>query len=768
MPTHILLLLLTAAQFGQSATGELRLTVIDPGGLPLQASVSMVSESNQVSQTLETDTEGTIVAKRLHFGRYRVEIAHVGFATYTTLLDIQSTLPMERRITLTLAPVQAQVTVSSEQTLLDERQSSTANRIGSDAVQQRLTARPGRSVSDLVNTQPGWLLEANGILHPRGSEYQVQYVVDGIPITDNRSPSFAPEFDADDVHSMNVLTAGYPAEYGRKLGGVVEVATAGDAQRGFHGSVIASAGSFASAAGKVIGEYGWRRTTLGISGNVSHTDRYLDPPVEENFTNTGDMSNVAVHIEHEFSDADRLGVILRHAGTRFHVPNERVQEEVGQIQERTNRETVGQLSYQHIFSSRLLGDVRGMARSLSAGLSSNVFATPIAAEQDRGFREGYVKAMIAAQVGRQEWKAGVDADFGRLHESFAYQIMDPRQFAPGTPPTFAFADRRADREQALFVQDRIALGAWTINAGLRWDHYRLVVEQSALSPRLGVAWSWPRADLVVRASYDRAFQTPAIENLLLASSPLLDSVNDDVVRLPVRPSLGNFFEIGASKRLFSKARLDVTHFNRRMSNFADDDVLLNTGVSFPIAFDRANVRGTEAKLELPHWKGITASLGYTYMVGFGWLPITGGLFLGEEASAALTSTGRFPISQDQRQTLRSRINYQVSPRLWVASAVSYGSGLPVEFHGERNDAIEQFGQRIVERVDFENGRVRPSLSFDASSSFVVFHRGTHRIRVQGDVLNLTNRLNVINFAGLFSGTALAPPRSVAVRLQAEF
>ena len=45
-------------------------------------------------------------------------------------------------------------------------------------------------------------------------------------------------------------------------------------------------------------------------------------------------------------------------------------------------------------------------------------------------------------------------------------------------------------------------------------------------------------------------------------------------------------------------------------------------------------------------------------------------------------------------------------------------------------------------------------------------RGTQR--VQADVLNLTNRLNVINFAGLFSGTAIGPPRSIAVRLSAEF
>src|SRR5207247_3411106 len=108
-------------------------------------------------------------------------------------------------------------------------------------------------------------------------------------------------------------------------------------------------------------------------------------------------------------------------------------------------------------------------------------------------------------------------------------------FAPGAPPVFTFADRRRDREQALFVQDQLRLGAWTVNAGVRWDHYRLVVDESALSPRLGIAWSWPAADLVVRASYDRAFQTPAVENLLLASSSAADSLHCALPRPPARP-----------------------------------------------------------------------------------------------------------------------------------------------------------------------------------------------------------------------------------------
>ena len=63
-------------------------------------------------------------------------------------------------------------------------------------------------------------------------------------------------------------------------------------------------------------------------------------------------------------------------------------------------------------------------------------------------------------------------------------------------------------------------------------------QKTAPSRFTAQAWSWPAANFAIRASYDRAFQTPAIENLLLASSPLVDVLSDSVVRLPVLPSLG--------------------------------------------------------------------------------------------------------------------------------------------------------------------------------------------------------------------------------------
>lgn len=130
------------------------------------------------------------------------------------------------------------------------------------------------------------------------------------------------------------------------------------------------------------------------------------------------------------------------------------------------------------------------------------------------------------------------------------------------------------------------------------DRYRLAIADAAVSPRLAVAWARPQAGLVLRASYDRAFQTPAVEHLPLASADAAAALNDEVVRLPVPASRGNFYEAGATVRLSGRTRLDLSAFRRRMRNVADDDLFLNTGISFPVAFSRADIHGAELKLDV--------------------------------------------------------------------------------------------------------------------------------------------------------------------------
>jgi len=640
---YLVLFVLSARLLGQSNTGELRLKVTDPDGLGLKSTIELVSQVNQFHKSFSTDQMGSLTVKGLPFGLYRLEVRREGFADVSDSLEIRSALPTDHQFTLSISPLSTAVTVNAiDKTLIDPHRTGTINRIGSDEIDTRVASLPGRSLQDLVNSQPGWLYEGNAVLHPRGSEYQTQFVVDGIPLTENRSPSFGPEIEASDVQSMSVYTAGIPAEYGRKMGGVIEINTVRDTRPGLHGSLDLSGGSFAT--GQAFGalQDGWGKNTLGISANGSMTDRYLNPPVLQNYTNTGTTGDFALNYERDLNSRDRLSFVVRHELSRFLVPNEQVQEAAGQRQDRNNFETMGMVSYQHVFSADVLGDFRGMVRDASEGTFSNASSTPILAFQDNGFREGYFKGTVSIHHGNQEWKAGVESDAVFLREQFSYQIKDFTQFDPGTPPSFSFAAHRPDLEQSAFVQDQIRLGKWTVSAGLRWDHYQLIVNQNAVSPRLGIARYVPSADLLIHASYDRVFQTPDFENILLSSSPTVVSLNNQVLRLPVKPSHGDYYEVGATKSLFKVMSLDVNSFNRRVNSFADDDQLLDTAVSFPIAFAKANIYGAEAKLSVPHLWRLSGFASYSYMVGSAYLPVTGGLFLGDDASNALSQTnGRF-------------------------------------------------------------------------------------------------------------------------------
>jgi len=756
--------------FGQSNSGELRLKVTDPDGLGVKTTVQIVSAANQYRNTLVTSDQGNLDVQRLPYGIYQLEIKQSGFAAISETIEVHSSLPIEYKIQLKLPAVNESVTVNAANTLIDPDQAGSVNQIGSDVIQNRLSSVPGRSLQDLVNSQPGWLYEGNAVLHPRGSEYQTQFVVDGIPMTDNRSPSFGPAIDADDVQSMSIYTAGIPAEYGRKMGGVVEVNTLQNSQPGFHGQVVLSGGSFDSAGASTQGQYAWGKNTFGASASGSMTDHYLNPVVPQNYSNTSTLGDFSVNYERDLTSKDRLRFIVRHELSRYDIPNEQVQQAAGQRQTADNIETMGIASYQHTFSSNAMADLRVMGRDNANDFNSNPESTPIEVFQHNRFREAYFKGTTTINHGHNEWKFGAESDNIFLNENLNYIITDPTQFDPGTPLTFRFLGTRPDLEQSVFVQDQIRLKNWTINAGVRWDHYQLLLNRHAVDPRFSISRYFPSANLLVHFSYDRVFQTPSFENILLSNSSAIQSLDPtSFLRLAVEPSEGNYYEVGLSKVFIGRVKLDANYFRRLVANYADDDQIDNTTISFPIAFRKAVIYGAEAKLEVPDWHHFSGFLSYSYTVGNAWFPVTGGLFLGDDAAAAVTqTTGHFPDSQDQRNTIRGRVRYQVTSRLWVAGGIQYDTGLPFDFDGDPATVLAQYGQQVLNRINFSRGRIYPAFQVNASAGADVYTSDRIKVRFQIDGQNLNNVLNVIDFGGLFSGNAIGPSRSYAMRLTTNF
>jgi hypothetical protein len=769
-PLHAILFLCALPLAAQSNNGEMQMHVTDPTGRGIKTLVRITSDANQYRSLLSTDAQGALDLHRLPFGLYKIEVTQPGFSPADGTVEIRSILPTRFSLQLKLATVAQAIAVTGNNTLIDPDQAGSVSQIGTSMIRDRLSSVPGRSLQDLVNSQPGWLYEGNAVLHPRGSEYQTQFVVDGIPLTDNRSPSFGPEIEADDVESVSIYTAGIPAEYGRKMGGVVELNTLEEQQAGFHGDLALAGGSYDTTSGFASSQYRWGRNNLGGSASGGRTDHYLNPVVPQNYSNTGTLGDFSLHYDRDFTAQDRMGLSVRHETARYDLPNEQVQQAARQRQTADNIETMGIAWYEHTFSARTLGSIRGMVRDNTPDFNSNPQSTPIQVFQHNQSREGYLKASITADRGHNELKFGVESDNTALHENLSYVITDPTQYDDDTPLTFAFQGERADLEQAAFLQDLVHLGRWTISAGLRWDHYQLLINKQALEPRFSIARYLPSKNLVLHFSYDRVFQTPSSENILLSNSAQIVGLDPTVfLRLPVQPSQGDYFEGGLTKVFREKVKLDLNYFRRDVNNYADDDQIENTTISFPIAFRKAIIYGAEGKIEIPEWKRFSGFASYSYEVGNAWNPVTGGLFLGDDATQAEQQlSGHFPDSQDQRNTVRGRLRYQAHPRFWMAAGIQYDTGLPFEFDGDPSTVLAQYGQQVLDRINFDRGRILPTFQVNATAGADLYRSDRVRTRLQIDGQNLTNVLDVIDFGGLFSGNAIGPGRSAMMRLTTTF
>lgn len=168
----VLVLVLVAARAAnaQRARGELRIEVRDPQGAAAASEAELVSDANQFRRTFQVGTDGRYVVQDVAFGVYRLSVSTEGFAQWSGLVEIRSEVPVRVSATLGLSPVTTQVQVTDSATLLDPSRTGTIYPVGRQTLGEVVAPQPGRGLSDLVDDLPGWLYEANGVLHPRGSE----------------------------------------------------------------------------------------------------------------------------------------------------------------------------------------------------------------------------------------------------------------------------------------------------------------------------------------------------------------------------------------------------------------------------------------------------------------------------------------------------------------------------------------------------------------------------------------------------------------------
>jgi len=86
----------------------------------------------------------------------------------------------------------------------------------------------------------------------------------------------------------------------------------------------------------------------------------------------------------------------------------------------------------------------------------------------------------------------------------------------------------------------------------------------------------------------------------------------------------------------------------------------------------------------------------------------------------------------------------------------------------REDFVGEFPERILERVNFDRGFIKPHTVLDFSIGRD-FHVNEHlSLSAQFNIQNLADQFYLITFESVFSGTTIGRPRNYSARLSFNF
>jgi hypothetical protein len=808
----------SASGQGLGGAGTIQGTVTDPTGAPMQAvDVRVNNVVSGFSRTATTDAAGKFTFGNLPPNPYHLAIEVQGFKPYQRDVDVRSAVPIEISIRLDLGVAEAVSVVGHVEDLIERDPSAHIDIDASRIEKLPIEAQAGLN-QVITLASPGVVADSNGFFHPIGDHAQTQFSIDNQPVTDQQSRLYSNQISPDAVASMEVITGVAPAEYGDKSSLVVHIVTkSGLDQPKPTGDLSVGYGSFKSpTVGMNLG-VGSHAIGNFVSVSSMRTDRFLDPPEFTAIHDAGDKVSLFDRFDAHVNDTGTVHLNVQAARSSFDVPNSLDAAALGQAQHQDINTFNVAPGYSQVLGSKTLFTANAYVRQdhLTYTPSANPFADqPGTVSQDRTLRNLGVKADVAYTAGDHNIKAGGSISATRLSEHFTLGFTDPTFNDPASPDfnpnllpfdltrggsPFVYDQAATIRQQAAYVQDEVKFGAATVKAGLRLDHYDGLTTATLLQPRVGASYTIAGSGTLLRASYGRTMETPYNENLLLSSGIGAEALTGTA--MPPAPGKRDQIEVGAQQSVGRWAVVDVGYFNKHTENAYDFNVLFNTPIFFPVAWDHSHIDGFTGRVDLVEHHGFRAFvvMGHTNAIYFP--PGVGGVLLQAPCDQPGCS---FRIDHDQKFNATTNVEYVLNRSIgaWTAVSWRYDSGLVSSAIGDVLDlltltpaqqaaaGVSCAGVPATAAAGFtacppdaiaasrlvvpaagtgdplnNPTRVAPRHLFDVGFGVDNLLRAEHqKLRLRFSVINLTNREALYNFLSTFSGTHFVTPRAYQVEV----
>ncbi len=783
---------IAAGQTTATLSGDVR----DPNDAPVP--LARVALSNGVTGyrvEIRTDQDGTFRFSNIPLQNYILRVELEGFSPYQETVSLHSNIPVHRVVRLGLAGQVSRVDVAAfdSRVMIEPESTGTQTQLNASAIERMPLQAATRGLESVLLSFPGFAANANGAIHPRGAHNQMTYVIDGMPVSDQLTGSFANAVDPAIVDTVELFTGNIPAEFGNKVSGVAVITTRSGLglPRKFTGSTQVSAAQFDTLQQLTQFAGGTGRLGYFASFNAVKSNRFLDQVSIDNLHNGGNSQRAFARLDYMLSPRDSVRVNLMAGRSSFQLANLRSQHRNLQQQRQALHDASVSIGWLHTVNARTTVDAMASWRSAIAQLFPSPGDTPVTASQARHLTTVTAGGRMNHVAGAHTFRGGFDVQRFPVSENFTFGITDPRFNAPdsdGFIPTlfpfdlsrggslFQFSKKAAGGLYSAFLQDTIRWDRFVFSLGLRYDAYRFLVNGYQLQPRVGVSYHIRETGTVLRASYNRTYQTPPNENLLLSSSEEASVLVPPSVRealggafILIRPERQNVYEVGLQQAIGPILSLNAAYYHKDSTDLQDNDNFFNTGIIFPTSLRRSRVNGAELRLAVPVTRGFSGSLSLTHYRAVVTPPFTGGLFLGSSAIDAL-SAGPFVIDHDQLLGAHGVIHYEIGRGFWASTAIRYDSGLVSNPSDPDEVRADPDYADLLPYVDLDSSpaRVRPRTIADLSFGYQRVRDGRRQWDASFQLTNLTNRTALYNFQSIFVGTRLVQPRTAGIRLRIYF
>jgi outer membrane receptor protein involved in Fe transport len=591
-------------------------------------------------------------------GTYTLETHLPGFAvkqmnSIVVFADRKTVVVIE----LTSIPVQLEelVVTPGQFTLLENQPAPREFLTRQDIVQlPHLSDDVFRAIGRLPGTSGG---DFSAAFNVRGGELdEIQVVVDGLELYE---PFHLKDFqnlfsmiDSEAIDGIDFLTGSFPAEYGGRMSGVLDMTSATPSEElrtSFSVSLInarvMSEGSFRSNRGQWLASA--RRGYLDFVLPLVDADASISPIYYDVFGKVqyqlGDMNLISGNFLGLFDRVHSIG----------DETNERVRADYKNLYSWVNLKTAwsDRLNSESIFSTGWISKER------EGGFVEN-FSSALVRDDRNSFFLG-VKQDWTFELNRKNfWKWGINLKYLSAHYEYSSisRISDGR-FSPATTTTKNASLRPNGNEYGAYFADRILLfDPLAIEFGIRWDRQDYIPDDQ-FSPRLNAVYHLGE-QTAIRLGWGRIYQPQRITEIQVE-----DGINQF---FPAQQSEHRL--VGIEHSFWNDFHLRVEGYQKifksvqpRFENLFDPIELFPEAEidRVQISPDRSEAKGIEMILrkeggdKLSWWVGYVLSYADDRIDG-DWIP----------------------RSWDQRHALTFSVNYRLGEKWNINFAGLYHSGWP--------------------------------------------------------------------------------------------